>query len=212
MRRSETRLAVIRNAATRAAKSLALKQLSDPSELTAHQLSQVAVSTYRLLDPRQRPDRQSRIHIGRIRPGAMYQAGATQFADHRAMVKQWKARLAEPTVVPPVESEKSVESQQSIRIDTAKPPSLSADQIHQQGDARGRRQWRLRKGVQHPAVMITMMLLLLSASGGLLMWGRSIRSSRLHPPADVSAEMSQSESAGDSSVSADSDSLVGEQP
>ena len=77
----ETRLDVIRRAAFRAAKSLARRQLKTPNTLTEQQLSRIAVSTYRLLDPRQREDRQSRAHVGRIRPGVLFQAGRTEFAD-----------------------------------------------------------------------------------------------------------------------------------
>lgn len=77
----ETRLGVIRSAAARASSSLASQQLDDPNPLTEQQLSQIAVSTYRLLDPRQRDDYRSRADIGRIRPGVLYQVGRTRFAN-----------------------------------------------------------------------------------------------------------------------------------
>lgn len=76
----ETRLSVIRRAASKAASSLAARQLDQPHPLTEQQLSRVALSTYRLLDPRQRDDRQSRAHVGRIRAGALQWAGRTEFA------------------------------------------------------------------------------------------------------------------------------------
>lgn len=68
---SETRSAVIRRAASRTSKSLATRQLSDPNRATEEQLSRIALSTYRLLDPRQRDDDHSRAHVGRIRPAAL---------------------------------------------------------------------------------------------------------------------------------------------
>lgn len=67
----ETRSAVIRRAASRTSKSLARRQLSAPSRATEEQLSQVATSTYRLLDPRQRIGDHDRAHVGRIRPGTL---------------------------------------------------------------------------------------------------------------------------------------------
>lgn len=78
---NETRLAVIRRAASRTAKSLATRQLTAPTPRTELQLSRVTLSTYRLLDPRQRNDRYSRAHVGRIRPGDLHEAGRTEFAD-----------------------------------------------------------------------------------------------------------------------------------
>lgn len=87
----ETRLEVIRRAASRAARSLARKQLNTPNPITEEQLSRIAVSTYRLLDPRQREDCRSRAHVGRIRPGALYRAGRTEFANERILIQSCNA-------------------------------------------------------------------------------------------------------------------------
>ncbi|MEL6108574.1 MAG: hypothetical protein AAFU85_21420, partial [Planctomycetota bacterium] len=81
----ETRLTVIRRAATRTSKSLASRQLSEPSLVTEHQLSRVALSTYRVLDPRQRVDAKQRAHVGRIRPGTLLMAEQAAFADGRIL-------------------------------------------------------------------------------------------------------------------------------
>jgi len=66
VRPQETRTTVIRLAAARSAKTLAEQQLRQPSQQAALQLSRVATSAYRLLDPRFRPDASQRAHVGRI--------------------------------------------------------------------------------------------------------------------------------------------------
>ncbi len=88
---SETRLDVIRRAASRATRALARRQLSAPNPLTEQQLSLIAVSTYRLLDPRQRDDRRARAHVGRIRPGALYRAGRAEFAIGDLLIQSCEA-------------------------------------------------------------------------------------------------------------------------
>jgi hypothetical protein len=79
VRPDETRVTVIRQAAVRTSKSLAQRQLEMPSETTELQLSQVATSTYRLMDPRNRDDATARIHVGRILPNALRWAGQASF-------------------------------------------------------------------------------------------------------------------------------------
>lgn len=68
VRPHECRVSVIRRAATRSARALAEQQLDAPSEQVGLQLSRVATSAYRLMDPRQRDDSGQRVHIGRIVP------------------------------------------------------------------------------------------------------------------------------------------------
>ncbi len=59
VRPHECRLTVIRRAAARSARALAEKQLTSPTDQVGLQLSRVATSAYRLLDPRQRTRRPS---------------------------------------------------------------------------------------------------------------------------------------------------------
>ena len=79
VRPNECRLTVIRQAATRSSRPLAEHQLRDPSDSGALQLSRVATSAYRLLDPRQRRDSIQRAHVGRILPAVLAGAAATGF-------------------------------------------------------------------------------------------------------------------------------------
>jgi hypothetical protein len=74
-------LTVIRQAAARSAKALAERQLRAPNEKVALQLSRVATSAYRLLDPRQRDDSNQRAYVGRILPSVLDGAGQTDFHD-----------------------------------------------------------------------------------------------------------------------------------
>ncbi len=79
VRPHEYRLTVIRRAAARSARALAEHQLTSPSDQVGLQLSRVATSTYRLLDPRQRQDVHQRAYVGRILPNALSSAGQTSF-------------------------------------------------------------------------------------------------------------------------------------
>ena len=86
VRPHECRLTVIRLAAARSSRGLAEKQLARPSEQVGLQLSRVATSAYRLLDPRRRKDIHQRAYVGRILPNALSCAGQTSFhSDARPM-------------------------------------------------------------------------------------------------------------------------------
>lgn len=74
----ETRIAVIRLAATRSSKPLAAKHLRTADTKVELQLCQIATSAYRLMDPRQRADDGARSRVGRILPAALRSAGANQ--------------------------------------------------------------------------------------------------------------------------------------
>ena len=74
----ECRSLVIRDASTRKAIALASEPFQPLPEYT-NQLSRIATSTYRLLDPRQRTDATQRIIVGRILPLAMLTADQTLF-------------------------------------------------------------------------------------------------------------------------------------
>ncbi|MDG2221619.1 MAG: hypothetical protein P8L85_09575 [Rubripirellula sp.] len=78
VRPDETRIAVIRLAATRSSKPLAAQHLRRADTKIELQLSQVATSAYRLMDPRQRADDGSRSRVGRILPLTLRSAGANQ--------------------------------------------------------------------------------------------------------------------------------------
>ena len=77
----EYRLSVIRQAVARSSRPLAKKQLASPSPQSSLQLSRVATSAYRVLDPRQRVDTHQRVCVGRILPNALIWAGRTSFCD-----------------------------------------------------------------------------------------------------------------------------------
>ncbi len=83
VRPHECRLTVIRRAAARSAKALAETQLTAPSDQVGLQLSRVATSAYRLLDPRRRQDLNQRVHVGRILPNALNWAGYTSFCNEQ---------------------------------------------------------------------------------------------------------------------------------
>ena len=88
VRPDEARLTVIRQAAVRTSKSLARRQLKMPSEKTELQLSQVAISAYRLMDPRNRVDATARIHVGRILPNALRWAAQASFSSGQADIER----------------------------------------------------------------------------------------------------------------------------
>lgn len=78
VRLDETRIAVIRLAATRSSQPLAAQHLRTADTRVELQLCQIATSAYRLMDPRQRADDGSRSRIGRILPAALRSAGANR--------------------------------------------------------------------------------------------------------------------------------------
>ena len=83
VRPHETRLTVIRRAASQTSQVLAERQLTEPSATAALQLSRVTTSAYRLMDPRNRGDVYQRIHIGRILPTVLMWAGQTKFQNQQ---------------------------------------------------------------------------------------------------------------------------------
>jgi hypothetical protein len=188
IRPKESRLEVIRRAASRAAKSLARRQLRSPNPLTEQQLSRIAVSTYRLLDPRQREDRQARAHVGRIRPGALQQTGRASFADGRDLrhtrgtleladpaaafhtSKLGKSSVAERPSIEPLFDAKA-ESDTFFLLVNRRPSFLT----------------RVRRQAQRPSTVVAMMVALLLSAVALWMWGQHSQSlhDRLVP---VSAE------------------------
>jgi hypothetical protein len=75
----EWRPSVIRQAASRSARGLARRLLKQKSPQAIDQLSQVSLTTYRLLDPRRRVDAAARAHIGRILPQTLSAADSSSF-------------------------------------------------------------------------------------------------------------------------------------
>ncbi|MEO1617476.1 MAG: hypothetical protein AAFV88_16610 [Planctomycetota bacterium] len=163
----ETRLPVIRAAAMRASRTLAERQLDTPNELTERQLFQVALSTYRLLDPRQRGDNYSRAHVGRIRPGALYQAARVEFvadlvtggneADRKAAGGDATAGVGVP-----MSDGQDQCAYDEVTLGPADLPQIKPQLVRQ-----------IRHRANHPAVVEAMMIALLSTAAGLLWWGKS---------------------------------------
>lgn len=162
---AETRLAVIRRAASRTSKSLASRHLDEPSPSTERQLMRVALSTYRLLDPRQRNDRHSRAHIGRIRPGELNHVSRMLFARCETVDISPSAVLAAKAVEPSVQPD-PIEALPRIKTVPG-------------GRARVKRQavaGRLRGFLSHPAVVIAITCALLVAAVWVWHWGQQVKS------------------------------------
>ena len=122
----------------------------------------VALSTYRLLDPRQRNDRHSRAHIGRIRPGELYHVSRMLFARCETVdILPLAAKAAESSVQPgPVEA--------LPRIKTVSRGRASVKRKAVAGQLRG--------FLSHPAVVIAIIGALLMAAVWVCHWGQEIKS------------------------------------
>lgn len=157
----ETRVDVIRRAASRAAKSLARRQLRAPSPMTEQKLSRIAVSTYRVLDPRQRDDRQSQAHVGRIRPGALMHSGRVSFADGDNLFRS--KGIANSTTVTTATSMSSTPdapaSESSIPPTVAQ--EIDLDAIFPVFNVKTRRSTRERRKTGRPAVVVTIIMALI---------------------------------------------------
>lgn len=79
IRLREARMPVIRSAAMRSSSALADQQLASPADHLQLQLSRVAISTYRILNPRLRSDFLQRISLGRVSPEALFAQSAPDF-------------------------------------------------------------------------------------------------------------------------------------
>ncbi|MEO1524930.1 MAG: hypothetical protein AAFX06_05810 [Planctomycetota bacterium] len=175
----ESRLTVIRRAAMRTTKSLASKQLSAPSRVTEHQLSRVALSTYRLLDPRQRLDAKQRVHVGRIRRGTLLLAEKAAFADGRILIRSIRY---ENQVI---ETDSSAMSTESLPVGTRYESSPSAEKTSAEATGTG-----LRHRLQQPAWIVLMIVIVLCATVALWIWGKQNRRTLPRPRAvgqDVSS-------------------------
>ncbi|PAY19659.1 hypothetical protein CKO51_10010 [Rhodopirellula sp. SM50] len=158
---SETRLAVIRHAASRAAKSLARRQLSTPNPMTEQQLSRIAVSTYRLLDPRQRMDRHSRAHVGRIRPAALYRAGRAEFADGQILIQSCEA------------SESSTATHHVDEVCQGRAFATDVTTFQDVRPTAAKPAMTLRRLATRPSLILTMIVTLLLTAGAVWNWGHN---------------------------------------
>lgn len=158
---TETRLAVIRHAASRAAKSLARRQLSAPNPMTEQQLSRIAVSTYRLLDPRQRMDRHSRAHVGRIRPAALYRAGRAEFADGQILIQSCEA------------SDSSTATHHVDEVCHGRAFATDAAAFQDVRPKAATPALTLRRLATRPSLILTMIVTLLLTAGAVWNWGHN---------------------------------------
>ena len=167
VRPNEHRLTIIRQAACRSARSLAEQQLESPSAQAALQLSRVATSAYRLLDPRKRSDSTQRAHVGRILPNALAWASPTHFHNAvtagRADVPFQSDRLDDTELLELLElrtaDDESDDWARTLRDDDLLRRTPLARQIH-----------RLRRQVHRPAVLLTLIVLLLTTAAALASW------------------------------------------
>lgn len=190
VRPRESRLKVIRLAASKTARGLAHRQLAQPNPLTERQLSQIALSTYRLLDPRRRDDRQARVHVGRIHPGVLTQAGRTEFAEGDGL-----SRPGVPCPAPPAELQAGEPDQRdepifSPRIDACShadpsqraeiegvelgsgPEPISAARPALRATSGRSAGGQLRQRLQRPWAVVMLMLALLAVATALWFWGQ----------------------------------------
>ncbi|KAA5544540.1 hypothetical protein FYK55_09465 [Roseiconus nitratireducens] len=208
----ETRSAVIRRAAARTSQSLASKQLRCPSVATEEQLFRVALSTYRLLDPRQRGNDHARAHLGRIRQGDLMSAERAAFAivqptkhddvaspshaDVPATEQSWPPRMnatldagrndATKSALrhleyQPVATAHASDSRPQPAVEStsvAPPPAEIGTSVPHSAPA----VTRMRRRLRQPAVIVSIMVLVLSAAVGLSVWkyirGQSVRAIR----------------------------------
>ena len=98
LRRQEYRLEVIRRAATGRATALIQKQRQTPSLRDQEQLSRLATSTYRLLDPRQRDQVSQRVHIGRVLRPEQLDEQMPRFAPQREVAETSNSLTSERAV------------------------------------------------------------------------------------------------------------------
>ncbi len=159
VRPHECRLTVIRRAAARSARALAEKQLTSPTEQVGLQLSRVATSAYRLLDPRQRHDVHQRAYVGRILPNALSWAGQTGFhSDAKKTTPE--APFASDSVSSNSANDAELieildlDSHESILLDTLTAGRNDDDLLDTTPVAR--RITRTQRRLQHPWVMLVL--------------------------------------------------------
>ena len=154
LRPRESRLPIIRQAASRASRSLAMRQLCDPSIKVEKELTEVAVATYRLMDPRQRPDHRSSAHVGRIRPSDLETIAAAKFAP---------LNTAGPLTVDP----------ETQKLDGVAPAQPETSETQAAVEQPTQKRWqKIRSGIQTPQAVLVFTVLLLATAAGLWFWGR----------------------------------------
>lgn len=134
VRPQEFRPSVIRRAAARCSRILAKRQLEKPADHTDVQLTRIATSAYRLMDPRKRANSQQRVHVGRIMPNALTFASRTRFSvgdsdrSDRPITEPF--RLKTRTNEDPADV---VELATGLDLDNQLSQSLTSDDILQRG-------------------------------------------------------------------------------
>ena len=167
---NETRLTVIRQAATASAKKLAVEHIKHPSSFTESQLTQIATSTYRLMDPRQREEVKDRVYVGRILPGALRWAGRTSFLPGNHAVSQVDGLYEDDGVDrPPVWQMQSLVDvpETGMQLNVPWQTTLNADDLLSPGM---RRRIRLRQVLHRPAVLVALMFALVLATVQGWLW------------------------------------------
>ncbi len=174
---------MIRRAASRTSRALATLQLSSPSLATEQQLSRVTLSTYRLLDPRQRSDRQSRAHVGRIRPGVLQSAGRASFSEHRERDGQPSANSEsagdgnEGSVAAGLSSSVAATPRKRVLDNTNDLPPVT-DQAFEAPfvpSASHQSIWeRLLHHAQRPGAVMLLIVVLILAAIGVWYWGHTM--------------------------------------
>ena len=150
----ETRLPIIRQAALRASRSLAMRQLCSPSIKVEKELTEVAVSTYRLMDPRQRSDHRSSAHVGRIRPGDLENIAAAEFNP---------VSTTAPLTVDP----------ETQKLDCPTPVDSAPSPLESATEFVAPSGWeKIRAEIQTPRAVLVFTFLLLATAAGLWFWGR----------------------------------------
>ena len=161
VRPNESRLTVLRSAVARSSKPLVDRQLSKPSPQTDLQLSRVATSAYRCLDPRQRSDSSQRAHIGRILPNALAWAGRTPFLSGTVNAQSKNVELFDPASDQDLQELVEVEAS-PVKPDEPWTKSLSHDDLLRPGG------WRailfyLERRVQRTPVRVSLACFLILA-------------------------------------------------
>lgn len=91
VRNMEWRLPVIRAAAERSAKVIARSQLAKPCREHEEHLTQITLSTYRLIDPRYRASPFQQVRVGRLMPLLLQRAACVEFTPSAWMGRNGQA-------------------------------------------------------------------------------------------------------------------------
>ncbi len=176
VRPDECRLLVIRRATVVAAKALADKQLLSPTPQVERQLSRVVTSAYRILDPRKRSDFIQRIQIGRMQPNGSSWPIHLSFRIENLAATSQSLASDDPSNEVAFPFDGDTDSDVLSRTSSLVPSSLVpyrsiADLTKSLGDedlviagARRRRIAALRRSIQHPWLLVSLLGLLVGTT------------------------------------------------